>query len=146
MITFGFKLGASRENEDDRGAGAEIGPGQSFSVGFALTFVGLPGALPYFAAIDQILRADLGAGATYLGLLYYNFVCSMPLIGIVVTRVILGQRSEPIFHRLAEFLSHWSHRLIVIALMLLGILLTIDGAFVASGHPLITYERPESGG
>jgi cytochrome c biogenesis protein CcdA len=137
MLLFGFKLGASREPTDERGASGDIGIAQSFSVGFVLTFVGLPGSLPYFAAIDQMLRADAGTGPTLIALLYYNFLCSAPLLAIMVTRLMLGERSDEFFRRLADFLGHWSHRLIVFSLVLLGAVLVIDGSAWMLGHPLI---------
>lgn len=137
MLSFGFKLERSRENEDDRGAGEDIGLGQAFSVGFVLTLVGLPGALPYFAAISEILRADLDVAGSLLALGWYNVVCSLPLWAIVVLRIVLGERSDAVFRALGAFLTRWSHRIIVTGLIVLGFLLVIDAMSWMKGQPLI---------
>ena len=59
-----------------------------------LTLAGVPGALPYFGAIDQILRADLALLPSLLALLFYNLVFLLPLATIVLVRVLLPKRSE----------------------------------------------------
>ena len=136
-LSAGFKLARSRENDDDRGAGEAIGVGRAFSIGFALTVVGIPGAVPYFAAIDQLLRADLALPGILGGLLYYNAICAAPLMAVTVVRVVLGERSDALFQRLAAWIGRVSHRAIVISLLVLGAILTLDAIAWQLGHPLI---------
>jgi len=140
MLLFGFKLGATRETQNDRGAGNDIEPSQAFSVGFVLTFVGMPGALPYFAAVDQVLRADLSVVPTLVAMVYYNIICSVPLVLIMLTRLALGERSDAFFGRLSDWLGRWSHRLIVVTMVLLGAVMVIDGSAWMLGHPLIVID------
>ena len=139
MLVFGYRMGATREKRGDRGADEDVGPAQSFSIGFALTVVGLPGALPYFAAIDQMLRTDLEFVQILAALLYYNVVCSVPLVGILIARIVMGQASDALFERLASFFAKWGHRAIVGALALLGAFLVIDGGLWLSGRPVFSY-------
>ena len=44
-----------KEREDS------LSPLSAFGMGAVVNFVGIPFALPYFAAVDQILKANLGA-------------------------------------------------------------------------------------
>lgn len=139
MLAFGWKLTDARKDEGERGAGPEIEWKGSFTLGFTMTVVGIPGALPYFAAIDQMLRADLAMPETGLALLYYNVFCSLPLVGIVVIRSIMGERSDAIFERLAGVLGHWAQRILVIGSVALGGVLTADATLWLLGMPLIDY-------
>jgi cytochrome c biogenesis protein CcdA len=139
MLAFGWRLGRSRQQGGDRDAGAEIDWKGSFALGFTITLVGIPGALPYFAAIDQLLRADLPATPTLLALLYYNVICSLPLVAMVVIRSTLGTRSDAIFDWLAKVMGEASQRLIVVGLVALGGVLTADALLWLLGMPLIDY-------
>ena len=44
----------------------------------------MPGALPYFAAIDLILKEDLPLVSAGLALLYYNLVFVLPLAALLL--------------------------------------------------------------
>lgn len=136
-LSFGFKLANSRTNQDDRGAGDTVAPSGAFGIGFALTIVGLPGAVPYFAAIDQLLRADLATSSTMVSLAYYNVVCASPLMLIMLIRSLLGAGSDAFFAALADWLARFAHRALVVLLLLLGAAMTIDTLAWLHGHPLV---------
>ena len=78
-------------------------PFRAFSVAAGLTLVGLPGALLYFAAIDQILRADLTAPGTVKAVLCYSVIYLLPLMLIVLSRGLFWTRSDPPFGAVAWF-------------------------------------------
>jgi hypothetical protein len=92
-----------------------------------LVVVGMPGAVPLFAAIDQILRADLSDAAAVWALLYYTLVFILSLLALVFIRIALGDRSERIFEAVNRFLSVWGARLVIIVLLLLGMVMLADG-------------------
>ena len=66
MLIFGYRLTATRRKERSRKAEESTSPGGAFALGFFLIATGMPGALPYFAAIDQMLRADLPQASTIM--------------------------------------------------------------------------------
>jgi hypothetical protein len=104
-----------------------ITPAGVFLFGAFLIAAGAPGALPMFAAVDQILRADLATPVVAVLLLFYVFVFTVPLATIVVIRFATGDRSEPIFNAINRFLSAWGKRLVIIVLFVLGFALLADG-------------------
>jgi cytochrome c biogenesis protein CcdA len=104
-----------------------ISPVGVFLFGAFLMLIGMPGALPMFAAIDMILRADPSGATAALILLYYVFMFTLPLLAIVVIRVVAGDRSEPVFNAINRFLSVWGRRMVIIVLFALGLALLADG-------------------
>ena len=127
----------SRE-EDELGAKIELKNLNSVSaVRRALTIVGMPGAVPYFAAIDFILRAELTMTQQLVMLGYYNLVFIVPLASIIVLRLVLGERSTPILQAIKGFFDRWGKRVIVTLLLVLGAALVIEGVTWFFGFSLL---------
>ena len=72
----------------------EATPADAFALGAGTILVGLPGAIPYFAAIDQILRSDLNAGSNVIALIYYNVIIVLPLLGMMLLHALMGDASR----------------------------------------------------
>ena len=140
MIGFGWKLAAAREEHGERGAGQAVGPVRAFAIGAGITAVGLPGALPYFGAIDQILRADPTFAQMTLALLFYNLVFVSPLIALVALRWLFPERSERLLRGVASITGRWGRRLIVAVLLVLGGILIADAVAWFFGYPLLPIE------
>lgn len=137
MIGFGWKLAYARDTRGDRGAGEGLSPGAAFGLGAGSMVVGMPGAFPYFAAVDRIVRSDpsvLGASAL---LLYYNAVFLLPLAALPILRATLGARADRFFARLAPVVERWGHRMIVAVLVGIGIVGVADGIGWLLGSPLL---------
>ena len=62
----------------------------------------MPGAFPYFGAIDQIMRAGLSPTGSLLTLTYYNLIFLIPLSSLLFVRVLLPSRSQAIFQRVSQ--------------------------------------------
>ncbi len=137
LLFFGYRMANARESRGERGASLVMSPIQGFTLGAGLTLVGLPGAVPFFAAADQMLRADLSTAGGVAALLYYNAIFLLPLAAIVVVRLVLRKQSETIFAAISRFFDVWGTRLIMALLILLGAILTIDGIGWLLGTPLI---------
>jgi len=101
---------------------------------------GLWGALPYFAAIDQILRAGLDSLQTILGVLYYNLIFISPLVVLVVIGIILGPGAKSLFEKLVAWLLHFGKQLITLALYVLGIVLIADAIGWYLNMPLFSID------
>jgi cytochrome c biogenesis protein CcdA len=110
---------------------------QALIAGAGLTIVSLPGAVPYFAAIDLTLRADLTLAQRVLAICYYNLVFVAPLIVIVGLSRALGERGERMLAALKAFFDTWGQRVIAALLTTLGIVLLVDGVGWFLGYPLI---------
>ena len=137
MLIFGYRAANARETHGERGATEGMTPIRAFVLGAMLNLTGMWGALPYFAAIDQILRTDLGATGMVLTILYYNVVFTLPLMAFIVVRMAFGERADRLFQRLTEFLTKWGRRLIIAILLALGLLLIVDAIGWFIGMPLI---------
>jgi cytochrome c biogenesis protein CcdA len=137
MFCFGWRLAAPRKVERRPEVPASISPGSAFVLGATLMLIGMPGAFPYFGAVDQILRAGLGTVGSGVALVFYNAVFLVPLLSLLAVRLILPGRSDEIFRRVASFAERWGGHAIVAILMLLGAALVVDGIGWFFGHPII---------
>jgi len=137
MIFFGARLAAAREKKGGANVTSDVGAGECFGVAFGITLAGMPGAVPYFAALDQILRADLSTRGEILALTYYNLVFLAPLISLALARAALGSRIDGFIERMNEFLMRWANRVFVVVLFLLGLLFVADAIAWMAGHPFL---------
>ena len=142
LATFGFRLAGARQKKKGPDVAGAMSPLRIFLLACGITIVGMPGAVPYLAAIDEILRADRPPGEMVLLLLFYNVIFTAPLLTIVVVRGALGSRSDSFFDRLQAFFDHWGRRLLVVLLIVLGIVLVADGIGFFLGHPLLPVGSP----
>ncbi len=137
MLAFGYRLAGRRESRADKPPAEGMTAGQAFVLAAVLNLTGMWGALPYFAAIDQILRADLNPGGMLLAVVYYNLVFVVPLLAFIALRYALGARGDRLFQAATDFLTRWGRRLIMVILTLLGSVLVADGVGWFLGMPLL---------
>ena len=104
-------------------------PLTAFAFGAVINFVGLPFALPYFAALDQILKADFSASEAILVLASYNVAYALPFLIVPILTSVLGARSRPILQRINEILDRLSGFLMPVLLALVGLALVVDALF-----------------
>jgi cytochrome c biogenesis protein CcdA len=112
-------------------------PAGAFGIGAVINIVGLPFALPYFAALDQILKADLNAVGATLVIIGYNLGYALPFLVIPVLAIALGERSRPVLARINHKVDRASAVLMPVMLGLVGIALVADAvAYFATGTGL----------
>jgi cytochrome c biogenesis protein CcdA len=141
LVVIGQRMANIRRSKE-RATPPDVTPWQAFVFAAGLVVVGLPGALPYFAAVDQMLRADLPAFHTVLAVLFYNLVFVSPLVGIVLARQLMGASADRFLNAINGFMETWGRRVIVIALIVLGLVLVVDGVGWFLGRPLIPVGWP----
>ena len=137
MLVLAYRLSRTSERPPDRESAAKMSPVGVFSIVAGATLIGLPGALFYFAAIDQILRADLTVTGIVNAILFYNIVYLSPIILIVVVRRLFGTRADPLFGALAKFFEQWGKRLVSFGVFGLGAVLVADAVGWFTGFPLL---------
>ncbi len=109
----------------------------AFGYGAVINFVGIPFAVPYFAAIDQMLKANLSVSHTLGVLAVYNIAYALPFLVVPGLVLALGDRSRPVLARINDFLDRVSNFLLPILLALVGLALLADAVtFFASGESL----------
>lgn len=98
----------------------------AFGFGAAVNFIGIPFAVPYFAAIDQVLKADLSTSQTVGMLIAYNLVYALPFAAVPLLSAIMGERARPLLTRINQFLDKVSAVLLPLMLGVIGLLLLAD--------------------
>ena len=140
MIYFAWQFSRKAPQESStRSYESDITPVQAFILSASINIIGMWGALPYFAAMAQILKADLETASMVWILVYYNLVFALPLIGFIVLRIIMGQKATVLLGKMTDFFSHWGKQIIVLSLYLLGTLLIADGVGWFTGYPILDF-------
>ncbi len=132
--------GRFRENGTSKTENRVIGaitPGRAFVLGAGLVVVSFPGALPYFGALDQILRYDLTLVENVAAILFYDLIFISPLIALVFVRVVFPAYSEKFFGGISSVFDKYGSRGMVYVVLLLGLVLVADAIGWFFGVPLI---------
>jgi cytochrome c biogenesis protein CcdA len=124
---------ASQEKNPER----PLTPVYCFGYGAVINFVGVPFALPYFAATDQILKANLTVESSVLALAIYNVAYALPFLLVPVAVLVVGDSCKPVFEKISNLLVSLVDKFMPIMLFLIGAALTADAFFyLTSGEPL----------
>lgn len=138
LIVVGYRWAVARqEKAKQKKVSAGMTPAQAFLLGAGATIAGLWGALPYFAAIDQILKANVSDGEAVVALAYYNVIFVSLLALLVVVRAVVGKRADGLFEAVNQFFAVWGKRVLIGVMILLGAVMVADGVGLFFGHPLI---------
>ncbi len=137
LVGFGLRIVIARKNESQNEELTATTAWQAFITGAGLTIVGLPGAVPYLAAIDLILRSDLPFAQSVLALVVYSIAFVAPLVALVVLSLVSGARSQRLLIVVKDFFDRWGQRLVIGLMFVLGTVLVLDGVGWFLGSPLI---------
>jgi hypothetical protein len=113
------------------------GPLAAFSIAAGMSLISLPGALMYFAAIDQILRADVTVPGVIKAILFYNVILLLPLMLLVLLRALVGERIDPLFGAVTRVFQRWGKGIILFGLLGVGTVLLVDAIGSIIGMPLL---------
>ena len=102
---------------------------KAFIFGAAVNLIGIPFALPYFAAIDQLLKSDLDTIGVLTGLVIYNFVYALPFLLIPLLTAVMGDRSKPLLDRVNGLMEKASDIIMPLLLLLIGLALLVDSVW-----------------
>ena len=102
---------------------------KAFAFGAAINLIGIPFALPYFAAIDQLLKSGLDTMGVVMGLVIYNAAYALPFLLIPLLTAIMGDRSKPILARVNGFMEKASEIIMPILLLAIGLALLVDSVW-----------------
>ncbi len=130
---------ASRSGKasEDRNPERELTPVYCFGYGAVVNFIGVPFALPYFAAVDQLLKANLSVESSLLVLAFYNIAYALPFLLVPILVALIGDSSRPILEKINNVLISLVDRFMPVLLLLLGLALTADAlAYLTSGETL----------
>ena len=123
--------------EMEKDTSPALSPWGAFATGFTLTVIGIPGAVPYFGAVDQILRADLPISASLGAIMFYSLAFLTPFLALLLVRAVSPAQSERIFRACISLVQRWGKTVAVGALAALGITFIADGIGWFMGVPLL---------
>lgn len=122
-VAFGARKNTGKRPEE---ATAEFSVIGAFGFGAVVNFIGIPFAVPYFAAIDQILKTDTPATQAVLLLLSYNLAFALPFTLVPVLSAVMGDRARSILMKINQGLDKVSGVLMPLLLGLVGLALLAD--------------------
>lgn len=103
-----------------------------------VNFVGIPFALPYFAAVAQIMKADLSTPESLVLLIGYNLLYPLPFLIVPASVALLGTGSRALLGRINGVLDRVSAVLMPLILGIVGLALIIDALlYFATGDGLV---------
>ena len=118
-------------------AAVSSGLWRAFTLGVVSMAAMIPLNFIYFAAIDQILKADLSPVPSALALLFYNLLFSLPLFAIYGMVTMHGERGLAALGVLRHKLGRWSPVAIGALMAFGGVFLIVDGVGWFLGRPLV---------
>ena len=104
----------------------QLTPLKAFGTGALINIIGLPFALPYFAALDQVLKANLTVTDSIMVISGYNLGYALPFLLVPALAFLLGERSRPILARINEKVDRISAILMPFMLAIVGLALVVD--------------------
>lgn len=135
-VYFAMRAGKTQEMQEPE---QELTPVKCIGIGALVNFAGSPFALPYFGAIDQILKADLGIGNALFALAAYNLAYALLFAIVPVSVAVAGDAAKPMLDRINGFLIRVSDVIVPWLILALGLWLLFDAArYFLAGSPAIT--------
>lgn len=124
IMTF-FRMRSGDTPEADEPAW-ELTPLHCFGYGAIVNFIGIPFALPYFAAISQILQADPGTASALGALAIYNIGYAAVFAVVPIAVAVTGERAAPFLETAGRWLDRIAGLLMPWLILLLGLYLVVD--------------------
>jgi len=115
----------------------ELTPMKCLGFGAFVNFIGIPFALPYFAVVDQLLKADLSMPESLATLVIYNISYALPFVVVPAAVAISGESAKPLLAKINAFIGKASDVVMPWMLGLLGLALLADSiSFFVRAEPL----------
>ncbi len=102
---------------------------KAFAFGAVVNVIGIPFAVPYFAAIDQLLKSDLDTVGVVNGLVIYNIAYALPFMLIPVLTAVMGDKSKPILARVNGVMEKASDVILPLLFLMIGLALLLDSVW-----------------
>ncbi len=129
LLLLWVALSGNKNNDKKKVAnGNSLTPVKALGMGAVINFIGAPFALPYFAAIDQILKANHASHDALSLLVAYNILYALPFLIIPTLVLVNRQSSAAILQRINSVLDQASRFLMPVILFVAGVALVVDAA------------------
>jgi cytochrome c biogenesis protein CcdA len=129
LVGFGILYSAKTDKRAQLRRRPSEGVAGPFVFGGLMMINELTTAAPYFAAIALMSRADFSQIETVAGLVVYNAVFAVPLIGFLVGYMAMRQRFAGFAISLSEWVERWARRILKYGSLIFGVVLLADAAY-----------------
>jgi len=102
---------------------------KAFIFGALVNLIGIPFAIPYFAAIDQLLKSGLDTSGMITALVLYNLAYALPFLLIPLLTAIMGDRSKPILAKVNGLMEKASDIIMPLLIFVIGLALLLDSVW-----------------
>ena len=137
LVWIAIKMARSGESKKVE-TKTRLTPASAFGLGIFVNFAGMPFALPYLAAIDQILKADLEFVQALTLLLGYNLLYAAPFAIVPILVAVMGERSHAVLKRMTEWLDRAAGVVTPLLLGIIGLGLIVDAVlYFVTGKGLV---------
>ena len=125
------------EKKQPQTSESELSIPTAFGYGVIVNFIGIPFAIPYFAALSQILKIDPSFLEMLFILVVYNILYALPFAIVPALVAIMGEGSRSILRNINQALDRVSGIVMPIILTAAGLALIADAtAFFWRGKSL----------
>ena len=139
LLWVGIAMARGKSAEQDFGE-ADRGLLASFGTGAVVNLIGIPFAVPYFAAIAQILKADLAWTPSLGALALYNLLYALPFALVIVARAVWQEKADQPLRRFNAAIDRASGLVMPLILLALAGFFIADGAlYFLRGRPLVEF-------
>ena len=132
LLWAAWRIRGNKQQQNPATRVDQLTPIKAFGTGAIINIIGLPFALPYFAALDQILKTNLSVTDSALVIIGYNAGYALPFFVVPLLVIALGERSRSLLARINAKVDHVSAFLMPIILAFVGIALVADAIIYAA--------------
>jgi cytochrome c biogenesis protein CcdA len=137
LVVYGLTMKVKRDEQQVARTPKSLHPFQTYLLGLVVMANEATTALPYFVAIERMVRAGLDALGNLFVLSLYNLVFIAPLLLFVALFVAYRDRFTQQLERFNRGVARWLPRITKWLLLVAGVALLIYGGYyLVAGRPL----------
>lgn len=126
LIAVGCTLNQSSGKKATNKRFRTVKPMNTFLLAAAVTLWEFPTALPYIAALERIVQAELDLLGIMKALAFYDLIFVLPLIVLLGIYICLGDKSAVLLKRINRQITKWSPKILQVLAVSFGLWLIVD--------------------
>jgi cytochrome c biogenesis protein CcdA len=139
LFWFGIKFilpSKTSKKEEKYDDSSKLSAAGAFGIGATINLIGMPFAIPYFAVLDQILKANMGWSESLSTLFIYNILYIAPFAILIFIKTMFGNTGEKILEKVNIWMDKIGKILLPGMMILLAVALIIDAVmYFTTGTP-----------
>lgn len=128
LLLFGLRVKANPRTGHEPKKPRSLSLAHTFLLGMVVMLNEITTALPYFFAVERIVRAQLPVFGDLLALVLYNFVFALPLLGFLGVFFVYRKRFSSQLERITQAVQRWTPRIVKYGSVAFGAVLALNAA------------------